>query len=254
MTEKQIEQGFWVWDKANNFPPESISQPNQYSGEAKVNIACTQRNDLTAIEQKKLVKEWCDFLPKTKKINFLWFTTTTPQILFDCICSLDQLVGLNIKNSNISTIDNIKNLTNLKYLRIGSSPGIESIEPLKNLTNLEVLVLEGLKKISDFSLLGELANLKFLSIEGGMYTMQKVDSLNFVSQLKSLIFFSTTMISTPNKSIEPILKLKNLVTLNWPFDLTNTDMKRLKMELPNLKYLPHRYEQGNQAKLKDLFN
>ena len=253
MTEKQIEYGFWVWDTTNDFPPASIAYPNQYKGESKVNIACTQRNDLTSTEQKKLVKEWCDFLPKAKQINFLWFTTTTPQVLFDSICSLDQLVGLNIKNSNISTLENIKNLTNLKYLRIGGSPGIESIEPLKNSTNLEVLVLEGLRKISDFSLIGELTNLKFLSIEGGMYTMQKIESLNFVSQLKNLIFFSTTMISTPNTSFEPILKLKNLITLNWPFTLTDADMKRLKIELPNLKYLPNRYDRSNQAKLKDLF-
>jgi len=252
MTEKQIENGFWYWDKSNNFPPNSISHPTQYDGEPKVNIACTQISDLTISDQKKLVKEWSNFLPTCKNIEILWFTTTTPQLLFDSACLLDHLIGLNIKNSSISALENIKNLTSLKYLRIGGSSKIESIEPLKELTKLEVLTIENFKNISDFSILGQLTNLKFLSIEGGMYTKQKVESLEPVNRLTNLVYFSTTMISTPNKSIDPILKLKNLITLNWPFTLTDAEMKKLKMELPNLKYLPDRYDQNNHDKLKDL--
>ena len=141
----------------------------------------------------------------------------------------------------------------LKYLRIGSSAKIESIHPLTGLTNLEVLVIENFKKISDFSSLAALTNLKFLSIEGGMYTKQKVDSFEFVSELKNLIYFSTAMISCPDKRIDPILKLKNLITLNWSFDLSQKEMQRLKVELPNLKYLPHRYYENNMKKIKALF-
>ncbi|MEP7318314.1 MAG: hypothetical protein ABI921_06225, partial [Panacibacter sp.] len=66
MTEKQIEHGFWLWDKADGFPPESITFPNQYNGQLKANIACTQRLDMTPKEQKKLVKSWIDFLPSCK--------------------------------------------------------------------------------------------------------------------------------------------------------------------------------------------
>ena len=176
MTKKQIENGFWVWDKSNNFPPDSISHPTQYKGESRLNIACTQRLELTKAEQKKLLNDWCGFLPTCKNIELLWFTTTTPQPLFDSVCLLQQLVGLNIKNSSVTSLDNISKLTNLKYLRLGDSPKIESIEPLKELINLEVLVIENFKNISDFSILRHLTNLKFLTIEGGMYTKQKVDS------------------------------------------------------------------------------
>ena len=61
------------------------------------------------------------------------------------------------------------------------------------------------------------------------------------------------MISSAEKGIEPIIKLKNLVTLNWSFDLTDQEMKRLKKELPKLKYLPHRHVQSNLDKIKALF-
>lgn len=253
MTEKQIEHGFWLWDKTNDFPPDSIAYPNEYKGQKKVNIACTQRLDMTSTEQKKLVKDWSQFLPTYKDIEMLWFTTHTTQQLFDSACKLNKLVGLNIKWSGIKSLDNISNFQDLKYLRIGSSAKIESIKPLTTLTKLEVLVIENFKKINDFSLLANLTNLKFLSIEGSMYTKQKVDSFEFITKLTNLIYFSTAMISCPDKKIDPILKLKNLITLNWSFDLSEKEMQRLKVELPNLRHLPHRYYEENMKKIKASF-
>ena len=50
-----------------------------------------------------------------------------------------------------------------------------------------------------------------------------------------------------------LLKLKNLVTLNWAFDISPKDMDRLKSELPKLKYLPHRHVESNLNKIKALF-
>lgn len=253
MTENQIENGFWIWDKKNGFPPDSITYPAQFSGQTKLNIACTQRNELTPTQQKNLIKEWADFLPSCKNIELLWFTTTTPQTIFDSACLLQNLVGLNIKNSNIKSLDNLSKLKNLKYLRIGDSSKIESIEPLQNLTNLEVLVIENFKNISDFALLKVLTNLKFLTIEGGMYKKQNIDSFQFLADLKNLIYLSTTMINTTNKSVDTVFELKNLKTLNWAFDLTKSEMEKLKQELPNLKYLPHRHVESNLNKIKSLF-
>ena len=151
MTEKQIEYGFWYWDKTNNFPPDSITYPDQYKGQSKLNIACSQIFGITPTQQKKLVKEWVDFLPNCKDVEMLWFTTRLTQELFESVCKLKNLIGLNIKWSSIQTLDNILKLTSLKYLGIGSSAKVESIKPLTTLTNLEVLDIENFKKIRDFS-------------------------------------------------------------------------------------------------------
>ncbi len=253
MTEKQIENGFWYRDQKNNFPPEPITYPSQYEGQKNVNIACTQISKITPVEQKKLVKNWVEFLPSCREVEMLWFATHTTQPLFDSACKLTNLVGLNIKWSNVKTLDNINNLKHLKYLRIGSLAQIESIAPLIGLTNLEVLVIENFKKISHFSLLSSLTNLRFLTIEGGMYTKQKVDSFEPISDLTDLIYFSSLMTTCKDKRIDPILKLKNLRTLNWGFDLSKGDMVRLKKELPKLKYYPHRHVQSNLEKIKSLF-
>lgn len=242
-TEKQIEHGFWYWDRASGFPPDSITRPEEYKGQSRVNIACTQRLELTATEQKKLVQEWIHFLPSCKNIEMLWFTTHTTQELFDSACKLENLVGLSVKWSNIKTLDNISALKRIKYLKIGGSSRIESILPLMRMTDLEVLFIENYKKITDFSPLTVLTNLRFLSIEGGMYSKQKVASFEPISTLLNLIHFSAVMISCADKRIDPVLKLKNLRTLNWFRKLETSDVERLKCELPHLKYLPGRYTQ-----------
>ena len=252
MTENQIEYGFWHWDRESEFPPDHITYPAQFNGQTKLNIACTQCSDLSPTQQKHLIKEWADFLPSCKSIELLWFTTTTPQTIFESACLLDNLVGLNIKNSNIKSLDNLTKLKELKYLRIGDSSKIESIEPVQILTNLEALVIENFKKISDFSLLKALTNLKFLTIEGGMYQKQNVNSFQFLSDLQNLIYLSTAMIKSPDKSIEMIFKLKNLKTLNWSLNLTSSEIEKLKQELPYLINLPHRHFESNMNKIKAL--
>ncbi|MBX2915966.1 MAG: hypothetical protein KF856_11920 [Cyclobacteriaceae bacterium] len=253
ITDRQIEYGFWNWDKSQGFPPDSVKLTDDFKGGLRLNIACTQQLDLKPTEQKRLVKNWVSFLPACDNLEFLWFTTHTTQELFDSACKLDNLVGLYIKWSSIKSLNNITNLKKLKYLRIGSSAKIESIEPLRQMTNLEVLEIENFKKISDFSSLKQLTNLKFLEIAGGMYTKQNVDSFEPIGSLTNLIYFSTAMIRCPDKSLDSILKLKKLQTFNWPFDLSTADMNKLRKELPNLKYLPHRYLEENMRKIKEAF-
>lgn len=250
MTEKQIEFGFWTRDKENGFPPASITYPYEYNGENKINIACTQNLDISPTEQKKLIKEWVDFLPNCKNVEMLWFTTHTTQSIFNSVCKLENLIGLNIKWSSIKSIDKIANLKKLKYLRLGSSAQVESITPLTSLVNLKVLKIENLKKIQDFSLLSTLKSLEFLSIEGGIYSAQKVETFEPISKLNNLIYFSMVNVSCADKRINPILKLKNLVTLNWSFSISKKDMDRLKSELPKLKYFPGRYDEHNMQKIK----
>jgi hypothetical protein len=104
MTEKQIEHGYWLTDKAKDFPPESITYPSEYKGTQRASIACTQLVEFSPSEQKSLVKQWNQFLPTCQEIEMLWFPTQTPQDIFESTCMLKNLVGLNIKWSNIKTL------------------------------------------------------------------------------------------------------------------------------------------------------
>lgn len=254
ITERQIESGFWYFDRSKGFPYDIITYPKEYTGQTRLAIACTQLWQLSATEKKKVINEWIELLPSCQNIEMLWFTTHTTQKLFDSACKLQNLIGLKIKWSNIKKLDNLSNLTKLKYLNIGSSSQVESIIPLSGMSQLEVLNIENFKKITDYTPISDLTNLQFFAIKGGMYTKQKVDSFEPFSKLTNLIYFSAVMISCIDKRIDPLFKLKNLKTINWPFDITEKEMDRLKAELPNLKYLPHRYYESNMEKIKSMFN
>lgn len=254
ITEKQIESGFWYWDRAKGFPYDVITYPKEYTGQTNVAIVCTQLWQVPAKEQKKILKEWIEFLPTCQNIEMLWFSSHTTQNLFDSACELKNLVGFSIKWSNIKKLDNISKLTKLKHLKIGSSSQVESIMPLSKMKQLEVLYIENFKKITDYTPISDLKNLQFFSLEGGMYTKQKVDSFEPFSKLTNLIYFSSAMVSCKDKRIDPLYNLKNLKTINWPFRLSEKEMDKLKEKLPNLKYLPHRYYEHNMTMIKSMFD
>ncbi len=251
-SEEQYKYGFWRVDMKNNFPPKSITNPNEYKHSKSVNVFCTQQNNLPLSEQKKLVQEWVDFLPQCQNLEYVWFSSRVNQELFDSACKLKKLKGLHIKWSGIKKLDKISSLKDLKYLYIGTSGSIENIKPLKSLEELEAIHLEAFGKITDFSVLSNLANLKFLEIEGSMEKKQKVDSFTWVNKLDKLIFFSAAAVNLSKKDSNFIFNLKNLKTLNWPFSLSDGDIKKLEFELPKLENFPQRNQKDRMKKLKIL--
>jgi len=121
---------FFGFKQKNNFPPKYIRYPKEYDGSNIVNIICTQ-TELSQSKENKLIKEWCEILPKLDSIKYILFFSKVPQKLFDAVCNISHLEGLYIKWSDIQEMENIKNLTKLKYLHIGSSAQIKSIAPLQ---------------------------------------------------------------------------------------------------------------------------
>jgi len=115
---------FFGFKQKNNFPPKYIRYPKEYDGSNIVNIICTQ-TELSQSKENKLIKEWCEILPKLDSIKYILFFSKVPQKLFDAVCNISHLEGLYIKWSDIQEMENIKNLTKLKYLHIGSSAQIQ---------------------------------------------------------------------------------------------------------------------------------
>lgn len=66
-------------------------------------------------------------------------------------------------------ISKIANLTNLKYLHLGSGASVGSIEPIAKLKHLLALSVVNFQKIDDYSPLTKLKNLESLSIEGDCF-------------------------------------------------------------------------------------
>lgn len=234
MTDKEIRNGFWYWDRENNWPPESITLFEDFNNQTKLNLNITQIN-VSATEQKRIFKKWSAEFPNLKGVKYLWFCSKVNQQMFDSVCEVENLEGLYIKWSGIKNIEKIVKLKNLKHLHIGSSSQLESIEILSQMKNLISLNLEQLNKISDFSPLSTLTNLQGLGIDGNMWATQKLDNIKPLSLLTSLKYLTLTNTSMTDKSFDPLLSLFNLERFNSSWNYSEIEFAKLK-KLPNLKF------------------
>lgn len=235
LTPLQIERGFWYHDPANDFPPESISYPEEYQGGERLNLVCTQL-DLSSYQQKKLTEAWCALLPDLPEVKTLWFNSRVNQPLFEAACQMKKLEGLYVKWSGIKSIASLPLLKKLKYLHIGSSAQVESIEPLRDMTGLSVLEIENFKKIRNLDPIAGLTQLEGLSICGSTWTLQVVESLAPLRTLGNLKYLFLIALRSLDKSLRPIGELKSLVTLRTAWYWTAEEFEYLRNQLPNLRY------------------
>jgi len=202
---------YWFHRPTKDFPPKVIQHPREYHGSDRLNLACTQ-TDLKPSEQRKLVQEWCDLLPTLENVRFLWFSSRVSQPLFEAACEMENLVGLFIKWSGISSIDSIPKLKNLGYLHIGSSPSIDPLEPLTRLPTLEWLELENIRASSDLGFLSTMTNLKGLSIGGDSNSIKylKAESLAPLENLQKVFWLSLPTFVPRDGSLMPLAKMRSL--------------------------------------------
>jgi hypothetical protein len=237
LTDTDIEKGFWYHQKEPGFPPEVISYPHEYDGGSKLCLACTQL-DIKRSEQIKLRQEWCRLLPTLDNLRYLWFYSRVPQDLFDAVCANPNIEGLYTKWSGnaITDISRLKDLKNLRFLHLGSCTSLKNMEVFKYLDQLVVLEIENFKLISDLSVLRGLHQLEGLGVMGDMWTSQKVNSLEPISELVNLRYLLLTNLRTLDKTLAPLSNLKQLIRLDTPYWFSKEDFELLRNSLPNLKY------------------
>ncbi|WP_150048571.1 leucine-rich repeat domain-containing protein [Methylomonas rhizoryzae] len=210
--------------------PKGIAYPQDHDGGDSLMISI----DLGAVEEstkKKIIHEWCAFLPGQAGLKRLSLWSHVNQPLFEAACQLDGLEVLQIKWSNITKLDSIRKLKNLQALSIGSSTKIQSIEPLADLISLHLLEIENFKKIVDFFPFTRLKNLEYLSVTGSMWTRQNVGSMEPFAEmtwLKSLAIDTTHV-----KSIRPLARLTQLENLDIGGRLPFEEYAWLSAKLPN---------------------
>ena len=235
LTDNQIKNGFWYFRRQENFPPPPIEYPEEYVGTDSLNVACTQRN-LSDYKQKKLVEKWCQVLPKLSQVRYLWFSSRTNQALFDAACRMEGLEGLLVKWSGIKDLDGLSRLPNLKYLHLGSSPGVTDIRILGTLKQLVVLEIENFRRIRDLGPLGALTQLEGLMVNGSTWTTQVVKSLEPLRQLQSLKYLYLINLKAEDGTLKPLQDLTSLVNLTTGYRWPASEFRMLRECLPHLKF------------------
>jgi hypothetical protein len=224
---------FWYWKPEHRFPPSAITRPDEYKGDDRLNVACTQ-TDLAAREQRALVRSWCDFLPTLKGLKLLWFSSRVNQDLFDAACQIPDLEGLHIKWSGIVDLSNIERSAALKYFHLGQSAQVKEIVPLGNGLNLRWLGLELLSRIRDLEPLARLIGLEGLSLEGSMSTAWQVKSLAPVGFLTNLRYLSIANLRSDDKSLAGMFSLHHLETFRHATWWSSVELEEIRRRNPQL--------------------
>lgn len=220
LSEADITDGFWRYRSGEDFPPDPVRRLEDYRGAERLNLACTQ-TDLTPYRQRKLVEAWCEALPGFTDLRYLWMSTRVSQSMFEAACRIPRLEGLYVKWGGIDDLSPLVRQMGLRFLHIGSSPGVTSIECLSEMRSLEVLELENLHRIEDISVIGGLAGLLGLALYGGEKGW-RIRSLGPLSRLGALRYLFLTGVRPGDRSLRPLHGLGSLRTLRldsrWPQD------------------------------------
>ncbi|WP_456317526.1 hypothetical protein [Solobacterium moorei] len=170
-------------------------------------------------DRDNILKSWIDYFNNTKtNIKRLLVKGIVNQKLLEAICNQTSLEELVILQGNFSDIHCITKLKNLKALSIYASSRIKSLGPISELRNLKVLILSNFTGVTDYSPLAKLKNLKQLGIHSSMGNVIKVDSLDFLQNLKNIKNFHTTGFRLLNRDYSPVLELEKLefLSVNMP--------------------------------------
>ncbi|MGH8494411.1 MAG: hypothetical protein ACRERR_15090 [Moraxellaceae bacterium] len=207
---------FWQHRPTKNFPPRAIRDPEQWheqgAGGERLSLACTQ-TDLSATEQKKLIRRWCELLPTLKDVRFLWFHSRVSPELFKAACQMPALEGLYVKWSGITDFTPItQRAGSLRYLHIGSSPSLAPLEVLGELPLLEWLELENVRAAANLEFVSPLKNLRGLGLHGDTNSLKslKVKSLAPLAGLDKLTWLSMAALRSEDESLGPLATLPSL--------------------------------------------
>ena len=129
--------------------------------------------------------------------------------------ALEDLEYLYLRNCQLSDINFISSLSNLKYLNLHSNADIQSIEPLKNLIKLEKLILANVSIQDQMIFLADLGQLKYLNLRNTR--ISNISVLANMPNLEYLNLHSNAKIGsiTPIKDLS---KLEHLILRNVPIN------------------------------------
>jgi hypothetical protein len=227
---------FWYHRPHLNFPPPTIQQVGDYDGADRLSLACTQ-TALSASEQKRLVRSWCETLPTLAKVKYLWLPSRVPQELFEAVCSMPALEGLNIKWSGISSLASLAQLQTLKYLHLGSSPSATPLTVFGEMPSLLWLQIENVREASDLSFLRGCQQLRGLAVHGDSNSLKylRLESLEPLRCLGQLEWLSIQTATVDDGALSPLVDLTSLKYLHISNKFKMEEVAALAGARPNIR-------------------
>lgn len=195
-------------------------------------VNCESLEELYCIDLKD--DKSFEILSKMPNLKLLYIDGLSDALKdLSVLAQLTSLESLTIVDTEIMKVDFLKELENLKVLRLADNGKLEDLSVLGELTNLEYLELDVNAANGgqpDYQSVGKLKNLRKLLLN----TVYELDFLYELEQLEELEIDLTFY----NNLLEPIRQMKNLESLSLlSCHSQYKDGFACLRELPQLKYL-----------------
>lgn len=152
------------------------------------------------------------------------------------ICEMKSLVYLDI-GYPVTAVDlsGLKNLQNLKALRLEAVRKATDFKFLQSMTHLETLYLEHVKHLPSLELFSNMHHLKRLGVEGSMHTKAKVETLEPLAGLKGLEELYMSSVQLKDKQLTYLQNCPNLRVLQCARFAPKKSFEQLRAAMPNLQ-------------------
>jgi len=125
-------------------------------------------------------------------------------------------------------------LKSLRHLKIDSPRKITNFQSLLELPALEALFLENAKHLADLEWLRSAHHLSVIGIEGGMWTRQRVPSLQPIAGLRGLQAFFGTSLRVADKDLMPLAACPKLEFIGIAATVPRSEFERLHAARPDI--------------------
>jgi len=156
-------------------------------------------------------------LPQFKSIRYVGIGTVTPELI-DFLAQLPRLEVLQISRNKNENWPSFKPLSSLKYLILHRNTKISTLDFLKNMTQLESLFVSEVLKLTDTT-----PNIQEFALEGSLHgqssVLPVVDALFSLRKLEYLKFFSKkTIFNAADFANFKNLEYLHLSPRRYPFE------------------------------------
>ncbi len=225
--------GYWPARQLNGEIPDAIQHPDDYDGEATLNVSCTQ-TALTRAAQARLVAQWCERLPELP-VRTLVLSSKVPQTLFDAACAMPRLEALSIKWGSYESLAPLAAANGLRALWLGAAPALQDLSPLGRLTGLQQLYIEAPGPV-DLGFLQSLRQLKEFGLSAGRGRRSSTRSLEPLASLDALEMLWLVSIDVEEGGLVPLHGLPALASLRSTSPASSASMVDLRAAVKTLKH------------------
>jgi len=166
--------------------------------------------------RKEIERKWIDILPELSNVKALSVRHRVKQDFFEAICQMPNIEQLYFWSSTVEDISSIEKLSNLRNLKLWAFTRLTDISPLLSLKKLVTLSIDNCFKVENYEIIGEMTSLLGLELSGDTFAPKNLmlKSLKPFTKLKNLKHLDLSSASIIDKSYECLLEMDSLERLD----------------------------------------